>query len=398
VVNAAIQGLQGTDLKTLNARMVLRALLDSGAATAPELATRLGLSKPTVAAALKRLEGAGLVLGLGTQSGSRGRSPALWGVDVTAGAVIGIDLGTRVVQAGIADLGGTVLARHLEPLGGATAAELAAALDRAVNALLRDSGVGEDRVVQLTVGIPGAVDPREDTVHLSANLPALSDPAATAELRERFSSRLELVKDVYLAARGEAAARGPEQGDFALMTIGRGISAAIVHNGEPLTGTRGFSGEIGYLPLTPFGADAPGRAPLEEAASTSALLAEASARGLGADDIAQLAASAGGGDDAARELLAREVALIAHAAAALAIAVDPPLFVLTGSIPLAAGEPFAAQLHARLVELLPLAAPPVELARAGSEATVRGALAVAVASSWERIIESLESPRGQKRP
>jgi predicted NBD/HSP70 family sugar kinase len=311
---------------------------------------------------------------------------------VTAGAVIGIDLGTRVVQAAIADLGGTVLARHLQPLGGATAAELAAALSEAVDALLRDAGVAEDAVVQLTVGIPGAVDPSEDAVHLSANLPAVSDPAATAELRRRFCGRLQLVKDVYLAARGEAAARGPEQGDFALLTIGRGISAAIVHNGEPLTGTRGFAGEIGYLPLTPFGAVAPGRAPLEEAASTRALLAEASARGLDVEDVAQLTAAAGAGAGAARELVSREAALIAHAAAALAIAVDPPLLVLTGSIPLAAGEPFAAELHARLAELLPLPAPPVQLARAGSEATVRGALAVAVASSWEQIIESLALP------
>jgi predicted NBD/HSP70 family sugar kinase len=373
------------------AQTVLRALLDAGESTAPELAVRLGLSKPTVATALKRLAEQELVANLGIRSGALGRSPALWGIDAKAAHVVGVDLGTRVVQAAVADLGGVVTARHIEPLEGTSPTAIASSVERTLSSLLQNAGVDDETVTAVVVGVPGAVDPLSGHVRLAANVPGLAEDAAIEPLRRRFPGRVGLVKDIYLAAHGEMEVRGEPGADFALVTVGRGVSAAIVRDGHLVTGSRGFSGEIGYLSLNPFD-EATGGAPLEEAASSENLLREAGARGLEVGSVGELADAARRGAGVAGDVLHAEAALVAHALATLAITTDPAVFVLTGSIPLAVGDRFAALVSERLTRLLPFAAPDVEIAQAGREATVSGAIALAVTRSWDAIVESLRVP------
>lgn len=387
MADSAVQGVQGASLKGLNAQSVLRSLLDVGPSTTPELAARLGLSKPTVATALRRLGDADLVTNLGIRSGALGRSPALWGIKANAGLVVGMDLGTRVVQAALADLDGRMVAHHVEPLEGTDASAIAATVERGLAALLSEDG--EDAAIaSVVVGVPGAVDPVSGQVRLAANMPGLHEPEALGALRDRFAGRVELVKDIHLAAHAELRARDGAGADFALITVGRGVGAAIVRGGQLVSGSRGFAGEIGYLGLGPYD-EVAGHAPLEEAASSQRILRDATAHGLNVHDVAGFAEAVERGDRHAVELLEREVALVAHAASALSIASDPGMFVLTGSIPLAFGHRFADLVHARLQRVLPLAAAPVEIAMAGPGATVSGAIAFAVSRSWEAIIDGL---------
>src|SRR5256885_15839390 len=80
-------------LRELGEQAVLETIFRKGPITRPEIATTTNLSKPTVSAAVTRLEQGGLVRAAGRRGGPRGRKP---GGDVggpRAGVVGGGDLG-----------------------------------------------------------------------------------------------------------------------------------------------------------------------------------------------------------------------------------------------------------------------------------------------------------------
>ena len=61
-------------LRELSDEHVLRALMDETRLTRAELATRTGISKPTVGESVRRLEAAGVVVDTGARTTGRGRA------------------------------------------------------------------------------------------------------------------------------------------------------------------------------------------------------------------------------------------------------------------------------------------------------------------------------------
>src|ERR1700726_4129628 len=93
-------------LRELGEQAVLENIFRRGPITRPEIATATKLSKPTVSAAVSRLEQAGLVLAAGTRAGQRGRKPVSYMVSSRAGFVVGGDIGGSNVRVAAADLFG----------------------------------------------------------------------------------------------------------------------------------------------------------------------------------------------------------------------------------------------------------------------------------------------------
>lgn len=91
-------------------------------------------------------------------------------------------------------------------------------------------------------------------------------------LEERFGFPVQVDNDVNLAALGErwkGAAKG--QDNVVLISVGNGIGAGIVLNGELFRGASFSAGEIGYLVVDPASLvrREPGFGPFEEAYSLS---------------------------------------------------------------------------------------------------------------------------------
>src|SRR5436305_13932576 len=74
-------------LRELSEQAVLETIFRQGPITRPEIATATELSKPTVSAAVTRLEQGGLVRAAGQRGGQRGRKPLADGVSPRAGFV-----------------------------------------------------------------------------------------------------------------------------------------------------------------------------------------------------------------------------------------------------------------------------------------------------------------------
>jgi predicted NBD/HSP70 family sugar kinase len=376
--------------------VVLAELISSGPATAPELAARTGLSKPTVASALRSLQNAGLVDERGLRPGQPGQAPVVWGIDKSAGVVLSVDVGTQWVRLALTRLDGERAATWRERAASPSAGGALAALDAGLERVLAGAGLALGAVVFTVVGSPGVVRPESGVLEHASNLPGWGEAKTLEALRARFGADLLVMKDVYLASLGEAHARQDQgQGDFVLFSVGRGVGAGVVHDGQPLSGAHGLAGEIAFLPLAAraeVGSDHDGPSPrgaLEEAASADAMLAQAADAGARFGTVAELMEAARAGSPVAGAVVQKEAGLVAFALSAFAVIMDPPLIVLAGSVGLHGGAPFAEAVRAQLQSVLPFAVPPVEVSLAGEDAILDGGAEKALQLAWEKLAFSL---------
>ncbi|MER7818178.1 ROK family transcriptional regulator [Streptomyces sp. NPDC096153] len=367
--------------RAINDRLALRLLQQEGPLTANQLKTLTGLSRPSVADLVERLQESGLVRVVG-EAGEQRRGPnaRLYGIVADRAHLAALDVRTQGLSVVVADLVGATLAESTLPIGSDTGTE--PAVERAV-ALLESTAreAGVRRLHSVGIGAPGLIDPVTGELRNSTKLPAWHRRLVAA-LQHRLPATVLVENETNLAAVAEqrlGAARDLD--DFVLLWLGQGVGAAVVLGGALRRGASGGAGEIGFLPV-------PGTGGLPSAtgcdAGFHALAGAAAVRGLaarhGVDGEAEEAVRAaaggecpGGRGDAFLDALAGQLAV---GAAAVAAVLDPGCVVLGGEIGYAGGAALAGRVESRLTTLSPLRTVirPTEL---GGEAVLRGALLAA---------------------
>jgi glucokinase len=237
--------------------------------------------------------------------------------------------GTKILS-GIVDREGNVLAEHevASPAGGE--AEVLAALDEAVEALL------DDRVAAIGYGIPANLERGTGRALWATNLP-LTDVDVVGRARERFGLPIGIENDASSATLAEwrlGAGRGTE--NLLMLTLGTGVGGGIVVDGRLL---RTWV-ELGHVVVQEGGrvCTCGGRGHLEVLASGSA--ADDAAQELfGGDANAHvLVERARAGDERAREALAGIGRTLGAAIGSLVNVLDPEVVVVGGGFGAAAGD------------------------------------------------------------
>ncbi|WP_030412060.1 ROK family transcriptional regulator [Streptomyces sp. NRRL S-1448] len=384
--------------RLINDRLALQLLQSEGPLTAGQLKTLTGLSRPTVADLVERLQQAGLIAVVG-ESGAQRRGPnaRLYGIVADRAHLVGLDLRTHSVTVAVADLLGRVRAEHTAPVGAdatpdAAVATALAVVDQALAA------AGADRPHTLAVGAPGLVDPATGRLGGTDRLPSWH-ATLVGELRTRTAAPVLLENEVNLAAlaeQREGAAR--DHDTFVLLWLGHGTGAAVVLDGALRRGASGGTGEIGFLPVPGTGAlpSATGcDGGFHSLAGSAALCALAAEHGLtappgegaarpGPTDAppaealvrAAVTAAEAGADAAATAFLDALAARVALGAAAVCAVLDPGCVVLGGEIGLAGGAALADRVADRLARLSPLRTG-VRAGAVGGRAVLRGAVLAA---------------------
>lgn len=313
--------LSGTGEKAATTRaLCLAALRDLGEATVTDVASRTGLSRPTVEAALSRLATGQLVEHQvdHVQSGEAGGRPArVSRFRAQNGYVAGLDLSGSSVRVRIADLAGQVVGAPRPTVGCPTSERpdldgVGEALDLA----LHDCGLDRSAVRALGIGLPGIV--RLDGTLVTS--PSVASWTGT-NIRERLAEHLELPvtvdNDLSMAAVGESrlgALRGAHTGVYVLTW--HHVSARITIDGAVLRGRNDTAGEVGLL--RSFSGTAYPAGPLTTATASFAVSLDRLA-----DDPAD--------PDGIRALQDLTTAMT-PAVAALLLAVDPDRVVLGGAL------------------------------------------------------------------
>jgi predicted NBD/HSP70 family sugar kinase len=349
--------------RAINDRLALHLLLDQGPQTATQVKVHTGLSRPTVADLLERLQQAGLVTVVG-EAGEQRRGPnaRLYGLAADRAHIAGVDVRTVGVAVAVADLTGRI--RETAELPANPGIPPARLIDDTVQALARASHrAGAEALHTIAVGAPGLVDPATGELSPTGGLPRWHSDLVHA-LRERFGGAVLLENEVNLAGIAEqrlGAAR--DRDTFVLLWLGHGVGAAAVLDGRLRRGASGGTGEIGFLPVpgthalpTATGAEG-GFHSLAASAAVCALAREHGFDVPAADDAPAAEAAirtALAAGSAGAACLDRLAARIAVGAAALCVILDPGCLVLGGEIGRAGGTALAERVSEHLAAHSPL--------------------------------------------
>ncbi|MET7717464.1 ROK family transcriptional regulator [Streptomyces sp. NPDC005407] len=368
--------------RAINDRIALQLLQQEGPLTAGQLKTMTGLSRPTVADLVERLQGSGLIQVVG-EAGAQRRGPnaRVYGIVADRAHLAALDVRTQSVTVVVADLLGVTLAEASLPIDGDTGTE--PAVEQAAALLERTAReAGAARLHSVGIGAPGLIDPVSGELRDTTGLPAWHR-SLVAALQERLPARVIVENETNLAAVAEKRLGAAADRDtFVFLWLGHGVGAALFLDGRLRRGASGGAGEIGFLPVPgtkgiPSAVDCEGG--FHSLAGSAAVCALAARHGIEADRpedpaaaalVREAVASGHGGflDDLAHRL--------SLGVAAVAAVLDPGCVVLGGEVGHAGGAELAARVESRLAALSPLRTG-VRAGRLGGAAVLSGALITA---------------------
>ena len=156
------------------------------------------------------------------------------------GLLLGIDVGgTKIAGVSVDARSGELLAERRHPVDDAP-------LDRQVIDFARGlvDGTAGDRVAAIGVAVPGLVDAGTGVMRLAVNVDA-GELAIGPLVAKAMGAPVFVEHDARAAALWLLERSGP--GDsLAYLSVGTGISAAVVIAGRLVRGASGLAGEIGH--------------------------------------------------------------------------------------------------------------------------------------------------------
>ena len=384
-------------LKDLNERTVLETIRDGAPISRAQISRRAGISKPTVSLALESLLAAGLVREAAHDPSGPSYGAVFFEPVSEAAVVLGLDLGARFLRGALCDLSGDIRARQDVEVAAADADRILETIVGLSSALVEASGLRDELIDNVVIGVPGVVESANDTVTLATNVPGLEGREFRREAEARLAHRVFLENDINLAAVGEqwaGIARGVD--DFVFISIGTGLGSGIVLRGEIHRGHNGAAGELDYARL--------GHEDFDPCASAlSSLAAELAANGSGDTSLAPpfdaraVFSAARRGDRVAAAVVSEEARRIALHITPVAAVADVELVVLGGGIG-ANADLLLEPVRSLLTEWLPYS-PRVEVSSLGEAAVLTGALAHGRRAALENVFVKTRALRiGDGRP
>lgn len=352
-------------IKEINRNLILNLIKSRGPLSRTDIARLSGLSLAAVSGITAGLIESGLVRETGEGESTGGRRPVLLRLNPQAGYVVGVKLMEQAITSALTDLDAQVLHHRVTALktpdprlaAGATLPTAAATgssdsewnivgvlqtIIEAIEATIAESGVERRRVLGIGVGMAGVVDGAAGVCRYSPFFDWRDVPMAKP-IADHFGLPVYLENDVNTLTIAEQwFGYGHGIDHFVVVTVGRGIGAGIVVNGQFYRGAIGGAGEFGHITLTSDGppCDCGKRGCLESLASDPAVVRQARAAiALGERtalaeveplDLEALVAAAEGGDDLARRLLAESGTWLGIGIAALVNILNPQLVIVGG--------------------------------------------------------------------
>jgi len=380
-------------LRELGEQAVLETIFRRGPITRPEIAIATELSKPTVSAAVSRLEQGGLIRATGRRTGQRGRNPIAYMVSKQVGFVVGGDIGGSNLRVAAADLFGEPICDLKQPTTKAGGRALGMQLLEMVTEVIDSAGTVHGRPLALGISTPGIIDQSTGRVtSLAYNVAPEGGFDPIEVIRDRLDIPVLVENNVNLAAVGEkwfGLARGVSTMVFIL--LGVGIGMGIVIDDEVVRGAHGAAGEIGYLPLSvdPFDPRHRLHGGLEDEIGAAGIVT-AYNDGRAAEDpelsaVHQVFELASEGNAAARSVVDHVAARLGTAIATVCAILDPELVVLGGGI--GSSPLLLSPVRGAAASLVPITAR-IETSLLGDRAALRGAIAVALHTARASLLSA----------
>jgi glucokinase len=274
---------------------------------------------------------------------------------------IGLDVGGTKIAGIVVDQNLYVRSRIQVPMNAASADDTLASIITSIHRLLEAAGSGPEEILAIGLGIPGKV--QAGTVSFAVNLRLESCPLSEI-LEGVFHAPVILENDVRAAAVGvyQRCQEKKRVKNLTYLSVGTGISAGVILNGQLYRGSNGMAGEVGHIVVDPEGrlcncglvgcleTVAAGPAIVRQAVEALQTDTDSLLRSyptLTAENVFQAAQA---GDRTAGRILQRMGSYLARAIYALLMSYDVDLVVLGGGVA-SAGEAFLIPIQKELSRL-----------------------------------------------
>ncbi|MFM1966238.1 MAG: hypothetical protein RL134_1963 [Actinomycetota bacterium] len=295
---------------------------------------------------------------------------------MTADLYLGVDVGGTKVRAALVDADGVIHMSTESPTGTPEGADPGMRISHAAAHRIDDEVArGGLSIAGVGVGVPEYV--RDNALHSGLVLAWTTQPA------ELFAdiAPVTVESDVRCGALAEShLGAGRDRDSMLYVSVGTGISCALVLAGEVWAGHRGEAIALGELPID-RSLDAGGVTTVEEYASGSAIARRYERlTGHSVDGAREVIARAEGQDSRAHTIAASAAHALGSAIAWAVDLVDPELVVLGGGLGSSGGW-WLDEVRTRYLALSRPHAPRIVPAALGSDSGVIGAALAAVHSA-----------------
>jgi len=248
-----LQGANHVMLRDLNTDTVFRTIQTSGTLARTDIVELTGLAPSTVSVITGELQERNLIRETGFASSTGGRRPILLEINPEGGYFICANLEGVRLSIGVLDLALHVVQEWEFPMAPERGERLYIQL---VGAIAEIRTLCDERGLSLLgIGIatPGMLAPDTGKIVEADNL-GWYDLELRRLLEERFALPVIVENDTNAAAYGEllSAPHGYIR-NMLYVSIGTGIGAGLVLNGQLYTGSQGMAGEIGHVMAAPGG-------------------------------------------------------------------------------------------------------------------------------------------------
>jgi predicted NBD/HSP70 family sugar kinase len=330
LVSSALRNLAAASRPVQRAAVV--AALRTEHLSRSDLIGWLGVSSSLVTRVVRSLLDEGMVQEIGAVSSTLGRPPVQLQLNAKYGHLVAVSCEGEQLRTGLYDLHGVEVRANTMTLGDRTL-DIPAITD-SIDAVQRDAGVEEKRLLGIAFSVPGVVDAGTGVVSQAPDLRWQESVPLRDLLEDLYAVPVTVDNDVNLmviAEREEGGAVGVD--DVIYLYLGRsGVGAGIISGGRLTQGGHGAAGEIGVIPLCVARGSVSGTR-VEDRISVAAIGRALQTNGLDAAPapIAALVRWAEAKNEDACKIRSDALDALAHSILILSAILDPTVVLVGGA-------------------------------------------------------------------
>jgi len=238
-------------ISTFNKAKIIDIIRKKGPINKAEIARLSELSLPTIMKIVDGLIGQGVVRCMGKAHSTGGKRPELVQFASDFQHIVGVDIGRSSIKVIVMDLSAKIIASNINKTTITDPSLLVDSISTTIIELIKTSGIDEDKLLGIGVGVAGIIDAKNGRVIFSPDFDWVDiDFAEMFNRKLDFPIRYENVtRAVAMSEYWYGAGSHKDLGDYICLALSYGIGAAIVINGELYRGNSEASGEFGHINL-----------------------------------------------------------------------------------------------------------------------------------------------------
>lgn len=238
-------------LKEENSQLIYNLFLNGEKSySKAEISRATGISAPTVMKIVDSFVEKGILVDIGEGESAVGRKPNMLSLNARAYYAVGVDFQNGFIRVGVADLKGELIDFEKQPIQTDFDDLILTAIYESIAKMQKKYHIPTEKILGVGLGLPGVVDVKKRTVEYAA-IPGFDGFVDLNGILERFEKKttwpVYVENDINAAAIGEfKSCRFKKANDLLYISLGTGIGAGLILNGEVRHGVHNFAGEIAY--------------------------------------------------------------------------------------------------------------------------------------------------------